>query len=301
MSVSRLFEIVYVLLELPTVTAGDLARRFEVSERTIYRDIECLSQAGIPVYMRKGKGGGISLLPGFVLDKAVLTEGEKEDILSSMRAVAALRPTENSSALAKLQNLLGKRSCDWIEVDLSSWGYFGNDAATFETVKTAILEKRELHFLYASGKAEKLPREVEPLKLLFKGAAWYLYAFCKLRGECRFFKLRRIENAILTERHFDRVVPEQILLPDTSDKTSYFAATVRISSRMAFRVYDEISKYHVLPNGDFLCELLLPDIDTLCSYTSSFGEFATILTPNDAVAEMIRRLDSARKNYPSID
>ena len=71
--INRLFEIVYILLEKQTVTAAELSQRFEVSSRTIYRDVETLSQAGIPIYMSKGKGGGISLLPDFILNKAVLT------------------------------------------------------------------------------------------------------------------------------------------------------------------------------------------------------------------------------------
>lgn len=80
MQINRLFEIVYILLEKEKVTARELAERFEVSTRTVYRDIEALSCAGIPVYMSKGKGGGVSLLPGFTLNKAVITEGEKAEI-----------------------------------------------------------------------------------------------------------------------------------------------------------------------------------------------------------------------------
>lgn len=87
MQINRLFEIVYILLDKKRVTSRELAERFEVSSRTIYRDIETLSAAGIPVYMSKGKGGGISLLPDFVLNKAVITDEEKEEILSSLKAV----------------------------------------------------------------------------------------------------------------------------------------------------------------------------------------------------------------------
>ena len=122
MPINRLFEIVYVLMEKSTVTAKELAGRFEVSQRTIYRDIETLSESGIPVYMTKGKGGGISLLPEFVFNKALLTEEERREILTSMRAVSALSLSSKSGALSKMQNLFGQRQCDWIEVDFSSWG-----------------------------------------------------------------------------------------------------------------------------------------------------------------------------------
>ena len=106
MQINRLFEIVYILLENKIVKAGELAEHFEVSVRTIYRDVETLSQAGIPIYMSKGKGGGISLMPDFILDKAVLTEQEKGEILSSLKAVSALSLSESGSALNKLNSML---------------------------------------------------------------------------------------------------------------------------------------------------------------------------------------------------
>ena len=172
MQINRLFELIYILLEKHTVTAAEFAKRFEVSVRTIYRDVETLSQAGVPVYMSKGKGGGISLLPDFTLNKTFLTEEEKSEILSSMRAFGAVSFSNNTTALNKLSSMLGGQNADWIEVDFSSWGYFENDAAYFSMLKTAIIEKCVITFLYASGKAEKLPREVMPLKMVFKGAAW---------------------------------------------------------------------------------------------------------------------------------
>jgi predicted DNA-binding transcriptional regulator YafY len=301
MQINRLFEIVYILLERSTVTAKELAGRFEVSQRTIYRDVETLSQTGIPIYMSKGKGGGISLLPEFVLNKAVLTEEEKRDILSSMRAVSALSLSADGSALQKLQSLLGKKNCDWIEVDFSSWGHFGNDAETFEMIKTAIIDKRVLSFLYASGKAEKLPREVYPLKLLFKGAAWYMYAYCTLRKDYRFFKLRRIESPALLESHFDLAIPEHVLELEQTDTAHYIKTEMLISAKMAFRVYDEISRYQVKETGDFLCEMYLPDIDTICMYASSFGEHAMIVAPREAVDAMRLRLENSLQNYLEYD
>jgi len=99
MQINRLFEMVYLLLNKKSMTAGELARHFEVSPRTIYRDVELLSSAGIPIYMTKGKGGGISLLPDFVLNKAVLTDGEKSDILAALHAVEAVNLEQTNTAV----------------------------------------------------------------------------------------------------------------------------------------------------------------------------------------------------------
>lgn len=116
MQINRLFEIIYILLGRKIVTAKELAERFEVSQRTIYRDIEILSTTGIPVYMTKGKGGGISILPEFILNKAVLTEEEKSEILSSIKAVNAIsfNDSEPEKVIRKLNNILGENDTDWI-------------------------------------------------------------------------------------------------------------------------------------------------------------------------------------------
>lgn len=297
MQINRLFEIVYILLENPTVTATELAQRFEVSARTIYRDVETLSQAGIPIYMSKGKGGGISLLPDFILNKAVLTEQEKSDILSSMKAVSAVSLTKNDTALNKLSSMLGKKNTDWIEVDFSSWGYFENDAEYFEKIKTAIIDKYIVTFTYASGKAEMLRREVMPLKLVFKGAAWYLYGFCKMREDYRFFKIRRIDKLSVTDEHFDLEMTNSIFDGQKFDTNLYIKAKFKVSAKMAFRVYDEINSYVIDDNGNFIFDLYLPDINTICTYAGSYGEYCTIVSPIEAVDEIKHRLENTIKNY----
>lgn len=297
MQIHRLFEIVYVLLERPTMTARELAGRFEVSTRTIYRDVELLSQAGIPVYMSKGRGGGISLLKDFVLDKAVLNEREKSDILASLQAVGALGGTGDDSAVRKLRSLFGSQNADWIEVDWSSWGYYGDEAAIFETVKAAILEKRVLRFTYSSGKAETLRREVWPLKLLFKGAAWYLFAHCTLRNDTQFFKLRRMTEIELLPTHFEMEPPARVAAEPVAYSSMNIRAEYQIDACMAFRVYDEFSDFIPLENGGFLCRVTLPDLETVCMYAASFGANARIVSPPEAIEAMRERLEKSMKLY----
>ena len=142
MQINRLFEVVYILLDKKTVTAKELAERFEVSSRTIYRDIETLSSAGIPVYMSKGKGGGISLLPDFVLNKAVLTDEEKEDILSSLKAVKAVNLSKTDTALKKLSSLFGESNTDWIGNEVSKPE---NDELTVKMIPAGKYAKFSVH------------------------------------------------------------------------------------------------------------------------------------------------------------
>lgn len=296
MQINRLFEIIYILLDKKTVTAAELAERFEVSARTIYRDIEALSEAGIPVFMSKGRGGGISFLPDFVLNKAVLTERERTDLLSAIKAVRAVDLSGGDDTLEKVSTMLGSRNADWIEVDFSSWGNMRAEAESFKALKNAVIEKRAVEFIYSSGRAEKTRRAVLPLKLVFKSAAWYLYGFCRLRSDYRFFKLRRIEDIIITDEHFEMSAPETIPT-DFMDTSRYILAEMIISKNMAFRVYDEVRDYSLLENGDFLCKVRFPDINTICSYVSTFGEHCRLTAPADAVAELKKRLKKIAEVY----
>lgn len=110
MQINRLFEIVYILLDKKNVTAKELGERFNVSTRTIYRDIETLSGAGIPVYMSKGKGGGVRLLDHFVLNKSMLSESEQSEILTALSALQSVGQAEAQTALSKLSGIFGKAS-----------------------------------------------------------------------------------------------------------------------------------------------------------------------------------------------
>ncbi len=297
MQINRLFEIVYILLDKKTVTSRELAERFEVSTRTIYRDIETLSSAGIPVYMTKGRGGGISLLPDFVLNKAVITEEEKEDILSSLKAVSAVNPSKTDTALNKLSSMFGESSTDWIEVDFSPWAGAQNETETFNTIKSAILEKRLISFIYASAKGQKTARHVEPLKLCFKSGAWYLYGYCKSRNDFRFFKLRRIRELCLTEQTFSRKSPKRILYDNNVFQEEYIKLKLKLSPQAAYRVYDEFESYEQQYDGSFIVEIAYPKGQWIYYYITTFGRHCEVLEPEDVRNYVETELKKTLKNY----
>lgn len=297
MKINRLFEIVYILLDKQVVTAAELAEHFEVSTRTIYRDIECLSESGIPVYMSQGKGGGISLLPDFVLNKAVITEDEKADILASLKAVNAVNLSKTDSALGKLSSMLGGTRADWIEVDFSSWGGGEKEIEIFNEVKSAILSYRLMSFSYASARGERVPRVVEPLKLCFKGSSWYLYAYCRLRCDYRFFKLRRINDLITLEEHFKRTVPEKIFTETYNQSVNLINLKLRFTSKAAYRVYEEYEDYDEQEDGSFIVNVKVPDGLWLTSYLCTYGRECEVLEPLELRNKMIDELNSMVHNY----
>ena len=242
---NRLFEIVYLLLSKGKVTAREMAERFEVSQRTIYRDIEALSIAGIPVYTEKGKGGGISLLPGFTLNRSLLTEKEQEDIISALQALEAVNPRETAQALTKLSAVFNRKLVNWIEVDFSSWSRM--DDGLFDRLKTAIFSRTVVEFYYYSTKGVKTHRKVEPVQLFFKHQAWYLKGFCLSRQDMRLFKLTRIKDLQLTYRHFDERRDSEALSGTSHDEDSYSLVELKlkIEPNMAYRVYDEFEPQNI--------------------------------------------------------
>lgn len=297
MQINRLFEIVYILLDKKTITSKELAKRFEVSSRTIYRDIETLSSAGIPVYMSKGKGGGISLLPNFVLNKAVITDEEKEDILSSLKAVNAVNLSKTDTALKKLSSLFGESNTDWIEVDFSAWANVQNETETFTTIKSAILGKRVVSFSYASAKGQRTTREVEPLKLCFKSGAWYLYGYCKSRADFRFFKLRRIREFCVSEKSFQRKSPKQIFSDENVFREEYVKLKLKLSAELAYRVYDEFDRYEQQEDGSFIAEINYPKGEWIFCYITTFGSQCEVLEPEDVRNDVKTELQNTLNHY----
>lgn len=294
MQINRLFEMVYLLLDKKQMTAKELAEHFEVSTRTVYRDVETLSAAGIPIYMSKGKGGGILLLPDFVLNKTVITEEERADILSSLKAVQAVSVTESGTALDKLGSLFGVQDVDWIEVDFGLWSDGEKESTLFELLKSAILEKKIVHFKYAATGNEMKVRIVEPLKLVFKASNWYLYAYCRLREDCRFFKLKRIREVEVMQENFERRIPKKVLQNETSNKEGeYVQVLLRFDRQAAFRAMDDFAECEIQSDGSVLvnCEYMIGE--WLTDIVIGYGEQCEVIKPQwlrDEVEEKLCRM-----------
>lgn len=280
MQISRLFEIVYLLMHHERLTAKELAARFEISRRTVYRDIEALCQAGIPIYTTKGKGGGIRLSEGFVLNKSVLSEEEQAEILSALQGLQNVPYGAAQPLLDRLSALFHTSNTDWIEVDFTNWSDRTEDQERFRQLKHAILNRQTICFDYFSGKGETTRRQVEPLKIMFKGQAWYLLGFCLDKQDTRFFKLSRIHDLSLTGAIFERPDTSIPSLPHTEYHPVPVEITLRFDSACAFRVCDEFSRNDLTfqPDGSIIARVSLPQ-DWLYAYLMTFGEHVEVLQP----------------------
>lgn len=192
MQESRLFKIVYYLLYKGHATAPELADKFEVSIRTIYRDIDKLSSTGIPVFAEAGRNGGIYLMNSFVLDKAVLSEAEKQEILTGLQSLNATNSLGNNDIMEKLSAIFNVRTENWIEVDFSRWNNNGKDNEKFELLKSAVINKKAVRITYVGTNESYSARKIFPLKLLYKSKSWYIKAYCVQKEDYRIFKLTRI-------------------------------------------------------------------------------------------------------------
>lgn len=295
MQVHRLIEILHILLNEEKVTSEELAEKLEVSKRTIYRDIECLAQAKIPVMMTKGFNGGISLMEGYTLNKTFLSEDEKQEVLSALSAVGAVE-SKSKNAISKLSSIFGIDNYDWIEVDFSNWYNVGAIEEKFDKIKQFMQKKVIVEIEYMSSNGKKDLRKVAPLKLCFKSQAWYVYAFCYMRNDYRFFKLSRIKLLKETLANHDLKTPTKVL-----DKKEYFddnliKVRLKIDKIHVGRIYDEFSKIIVDKNGDFEVEFDCPKGEWLLNYIISYGEHCRILQPIELNDKLKNYLEKILKN-----
>ncbi|MFT4146220.1 MAG: YafY family protein [Mobilitalea sp.] len=303
MQINRLFEIIYILLNKKSITANELAEHFEVSVRTIYRDIDTLSSAGIPIYAVQGKGGGISLLDNYVLNKSVLSEREQDEILYALQSLSITQVPETDKVLSKLNSLFNKNKTNWIEVDFSPWGSDEKSQYRFTLIKDAILSQKVIEFNYISSTGEKRGRKVEPIKLIFKVNAWYLQAFCLTRNAMRNFKVVRMSDVIMTEvaiceRNFEE-------LPNSSQEhkaQQWSEVSLNISAAGAYRVYDEFEEKDIVKNkdGSFTITTSLPENEWLIRYILSFGADVEVLAPQNIRDMLQEELNKINIKYTKI-
>lgn len=299
MQVNRLFEIVYILLEKGTVKAKDLADHFGVSVRTIYRDIDVLSTANIPIYTNNGKGGGISILDSFVLDKSLISEDEQNQLLFALQSLEKMNLKDEQKLLDKMSTLFNKDVRSWIEIDFSSWGTDNTQNERFNKIREAIINRKLIEFTYFNSYGEENRRQVEPLQILFKDKSWFLKAYCRLKKDYRIFKISRIRDIQVLEQHYEREIIKDYKEEYDNAKSNAITLKMKISKDMTYRVYDEFEKENIrqIEDGDFIVEIDYPENEWLYGYIMSFGEYAKVLSPEQVKKNIIKKLEKNLNNY----
>lgn len=304
MKIDRLIGILSVLLQKHEVTAPYLAEQFEVSKRTINRDIEDLCKAGIPIVTKQGANGGISIMENYKIERTLLTNTEMLDILAGLRGLDSINGTNR---YGQLMEKLSAGSSDFMTgsqsvlIDLSSW-YKDSLAPKIELIRGAIDEGRELSFFYYSPAGES-ERIIEPYYLIFRWSSWYVWGFCKSRRDFRLFKLNRMDMPKLSETTFSkRPVP----LPDLKDE-QIFPGGIRVKALFdascKWRLVEEFGTgcFSELPDGRLLFHADYTNKENLITWLLTFRDKAELLEPAELREELLASLRNILKQYKNAE
>lgn len=300
MKIDRLIGILSVLLQKEKTTAPELADRFEVSKRTINRDIEDLCRAGIPIRTAQGIGGGISIMDGYRMDRTILTSKDMQMILAGLRSLDSV---SGSSYYGQLMEKIQAGSSEFITgrdsilIDLSSW-YRDSLAPKIEIIQDAIGDRRLIKFRYyaPSGESE---RTVEPYYLVFRWSSWYLWAWCLKRKDFRLFKLNRMDGVQITEKNFEC---RDATMPDLSNE-KIFPGGIKVKALFEadqkWRLVEEFGTSCFTENDDgrLLFTADYTDMENLITWILTFGDKAEVIEPEEVRERVRTAIEAMIKNY----
>ena len=302
MKSNRMFGILCKLLETEKITAKELAEYFEVSIRTIHRDLLDLSSAGFPVVTQQGIGGGVFLMDNFRYNKTALNKDEMNLILAGLNSFTTIDDS------AKIKTLLAKLRLNSdnkmllendIIIDFTTWNHNSDLIEKIKSLRKAIATKTLVEIQYYSGTGYS-ERMVEPYKLIFKQKYWYLFGFCKKHNDFRIYKLSRIVKIKLADIHFeerqDYEMPE---LKTDFVNSSGQVITVRMDITYEFFVIDFFGIENIRKDdgGNIFITFQTEDIDWAISVFSQFGEKAEIISPDYARNRIKDFFGQAIKQY----
>lgn len=299
MKLDRMIGILAVLLQKEKVTAPWLAEKFEVSRRTINRDIERLCMAGIPIVTTRGAGGGISIMEGYAIDRTLLTSSDMQAVLAGLRSLDSVSGTNRYAQL--MEKLLPGASDllagdPHILIDLSSW-YRAALAPKIELLHGAIESGRLVSFSYHAPSGESC-RTVEPYDLIFQWAGWYLWGWCRTREDFRLFKLNRMTELELSGSFEKRPAP----LPDLSQEKVFphvFQVRARIEPEYKWRLIEEYGagSFSIQADGSLLFTFGFADKTSVIGWIASFGGGAELLEPVELRSELARFGEKIREKH----
>lgn len=311
---NRLFRILLLLLEKKKTTAPELARLFEVSVRTVYRDIDRLSAAGIPVYTTTGKHGGIHLMDHYVMDKSLLSEDEQNEILLGLYSVSAIPHLNSVRMLGRLTTLFDHK-LDWIEFEYSPWGSIPeHEMELFNQVKQAIFASQLLSFHYIDSNGESSEETALPVKLIFKNNTWYFKGWKQSKPAASHsldtfvtYKIKRITGLRFVPGGYERthaasVRDEKINKEikqgehrETLGQPELIHIELLFDQSIAYRVYDVLDPAMIRQRADGKLQFSfqIEEGEQLYSFLMSFGSKVTVTEPAAVREELLRRHQEA--------
>ncbi len=300
MKTDRLIGILSLLLQCDRISAAALAEKFEVSRRTILRDIEALSMAGIPIVTAQGQGGGISIMEGFRIDRTLLSNEDMHSILAGLQSLDSVSGTNRYRRLMEKLSVSRTSTMNTdshILIDLSSWDKSAV-SDKIELLRNALEQREAVAFTYyaPSGDSERV---IEPYHLVFQWSSWYVWGYCTAREDYRMFKLTRMANLRgMGKPCAQRDVPEYQCekLRHTISGTE---SLVRFHPSMKWRIIDEYGTEHLQYDADGYLLMIFrwSDVPAFYQYILTFGSMAEILSPESYRQEFRRLLHGITEKY----
>ena len=300
MKIDRLIGILSILLQEEKTTAPELAEKFEVSRRTINRDIEDLCKAGIPIRTAQGTGGGISIMDGYCIDRTILTSKDMQMILAGLRGLDSV---SGKRYYGQLMEKIQTGSSEFISgrdsmlIDLSSW-YKGSLAPKIEVIQNAIENRHIIQFMYYAPSGES-NRRVEPYYLVFQWSSWYVWGWCLERKDYRLFKLNRMDCVVETDRGFLR---RDVPMPDLSNE-KIFPGGIKVKAlftpNMKWRLVEEFGPncFTETDDGRLLFSADYTDMENLVTWLMTFGAKVEVLEPEEVRDIICRNAEEIIKIY----
>lgn len=310
MKIDRLVSIIMTLLDKRRIGARELAEMFEVSPRTIYRDIDAINMAGIPIRSISGVGGGFEIMPEYKVDKSVFSSADLSAILMGLSTLSNMaRGDELANVLAKIRSFIPadkvrdlEIKTDQIRVDFNSWSGNQNIQPYLREIKTALEDHRLLSFAYIAHHGNKTVRTVEPYQLVWKSGHWYFYGYCRGRNDYRLFRLSRMSDLRIEQETFaPRDYQRQTFDFQEIIGTMRTEIQIRIHQSVLNRVLEFCTYDHFLPDGDAHYIVSFPFIENEYFYDIllSFGDQCECLAPPHVRAKMARKIRGMAAIYES--
>lgn len=312
MKIDRLISIITILLDKKRVGAEELAETFEVSKRTIYRDIDAINLAGIPVISVSGVGGGFEIMPEYKLDKNVFSTTDISAILMGLISVSSMiRSDELVNAITKVKSFIPPDKAKEIELkssqillDLTSW--LGNNTMKLylEIIKSAINENKLLTFEYSDRYCNKTVRIVEPYQLVLKSNHWYFNGYCLTRNDYRLFRLTRITNLIIKNQSF---ASRNYQPPQLEFVEIWEGLQTKIKIRIHESIMDSVLDYctfdDFIPDSDenYLVDFPFVENDYFYNILLGFGDKCECLSPSHIRSELKRKAEKIVALYNNCD
>lgn len=308
MKIERMLTIIVMLLNRNRVTANELAEKFEVSVRTIYRDIETINLAGIPIISHSGNNGGFSIYEDYKLNNQVLPLNNLSSLLSVLKDInSTLDDSELDSSIEKLQNIVPENKTEDLNlhleqviIDIHPYGDSPTQKEWVKAIRTAIKQRHILTIDYRNYNNGVSTRQIEPMSLIFKNYTWYLFAYCRLKEDYRLFRVSRIDDFHVEHHVFERREKSYHEVRQLSnEQTPMTTLVLKISPIMKARVEDVFNKEDiaVLDTGELLVTATLPDQEWVVSLIFGFGEHIEVLEPTEWRQKVAAKLKLMTEKY----